>query len=115
LEYQKIKQTLNTPEYYIYPIGAEKKRLVWSTDWLLTDWTPNKFDKNKLFGKTGYILDSDYNFVVSLEDKVGHRLVVSVLGASTGENRFTEARNLAEMIFDNYTWPDEEGYKDLVE
>ncbi len=115
LEYQKIKETLNTPEYYIYPIGAEKKRLVWSTNWLLTNWTPNKFSKNNLFGKTGYILNSDYNFVVSLEDKAGHRLTVSVLGASTGENRFTEARDLVEMVFDNYTWPDEEGYKDLVE
>ena len=111
LSYEKIKESLQTSEYYL-PLPDGTKRRVWSTDWLLTKWTDNDF--KEIVGKTGYIVDSDYNFAVRLTDASGHRIFVVVMGASNNENRFSEARDLGEWIFHTYIWPNDPGYASLV-
>lgn len=115
LREDKIYRALQTPEYYARAIGASKPRRVWSTDWLLTGWIPHKFDLDQIAGKTGYIGESGYNFVVKLGDASGRSVRVVVLGASTNEARFTEARDLGVWALDNYLWPEMVGYGDLAE
>ena len=115
LRFEKIKKNLQTAEFYLHPEGSKKVRRVWSTDWLLLKWVPNDFSAKDICGKTGFINDSRYNFVVRLADDGGHGIVVSVLGAATSEGRFSEARDLAEWIYEKYLWPDEQGYDALVE
>lgn len=114
LEQDKIFKTLQIQEYYAQPLG-KKLRRIWSTDWLLTHWIPNNFKSVQIAGKTGYIVDSDYNFAVRLTDDTGHSVRVVVLGASSNETRFTEARDLAQWVFSHYLWPDEDGYDKLAD
>ena len=115
LQQDKISNTLQIGEYYIKPVGAKKQRRVWSTDWLLIGWIPSNFKPAQIAGKTGYIGDSGYNFVVRLEENEKKAVRVLILGAASNEARFTEARDLAEWAFDNYAWPGDSGYDGLVE
>lgn len=114
LRFDKIAQALNTGECYLHPLNASKAKRVWSTNWLLTKWVPNKFDAEDICGKTGFINDSRYNFVVRIADADEHKIIVAIFGAATNETRFSEARDLAEWAFDKYLWPDEDGYDDLA-
>jgi D-alanyl-D-alanine carboxypeptidase len=114
LRFEKIARALNTGECYLHPLNSSKDKRVWSTNWLLTKWIPNDFDKDNICGKTGFINDSRYNFVVRLADNDNYKIIVAIFGAATNEMRFSEARDLAEWIFDKYLWPDENGYADLA-
>ncbi|MDO9510041.1 MAG: hypothetical protein Q7J14_02000 [Candidatus Magasanikbacteria bacterium] len=113
LKSEKILKTLQIGEYYTKPLGKEKPRRIYSTNWLLTDWIPNKFEASCIVGKTGFINVSGYNFVVRLTDEKEHQIIVVVLGSSNNESRFSEARDLGNWVFQNYLWPEEEGYSDL--
>lgn len=115
VRFNKICKAMHTAEYYAHPLNSSKARRVWSTNWLLTNWVPNEFKAEDIAGKTGYIMDSGYNFTVRLTDSAGHSIRIVVLGAATAEARFTEARDLAEWIFDHYLWPGDKGYDELAE
>ena len=114
LKNEHISETLKMSEYFAVPKNKKANHHVWSTDWLLTNWIPNDFDKDVLAGKTGYIEQSGYNFVVRIPGPKLHVLRVVILGAASNEQRFTEARDLAEWIFSNYLWPDDAEYENRV-
>ncbi len=111
----KIFKALRTPEYYAAPLSNVKPRRLWSTNWLLTTWTPSVFTAESIVGKTGFINDSLYNFSVRLTSERGHSVRVAVLGAATNEERFSEARDLAMWAFSAYVWPTDPGYDALAE
>ncbi|MEK7131452.1 MAG: hypothetical protein AAB797_01800 [Patescibacteria group bacterium] len=115
LKFDKIYTTVQTGEYYSHPLNGNKPRRVWTTNWLLTNWVPNNFKVENIAGKTGYIDDSGYNFVVSLSNEKKHGITAVIFGAATNEARFSEARDLAQWTFGHYLWPDEEGYEKLTE
>lgn len=110
---EPIIKALQTGSYDALPVGG-KKHTVWSTDWLLTQWIPNSFNKGSLVGKTGYIDDSGYNFTVRITDTNGHTIRVVVLGTDSNEARFSEARDLAVWTFSHYSWPGDADYKALA-
>lgn len=93
-------------EYNLYSKERRKPHHMWNTNWLLLGWIPHQF-ADVLGGKTGYIPASGYNFSVSLSDAPGHTIDVVVLGAQSHEARFTEARDIATWVFENYQWPEE--------
>ncbi|HRY36528.1 MAG TPA: serine hydrolase [Candidatus Magasanikbacteria bacterium] len=113
LKSEKILKSLQIGEYFTKPLNNEKPRKIYSTNWLLTDWIPNQYAANCIAGKTGFINDSGYNFVVRLTDEKKHQIIVVVLGAASNEARFLEARDLGNWIFHQYVWPDEIGYNEL--
>ena len=115
LKFDKIYTTVQTGEYYAHPLNSDKPRRIWTTNWLLTNWIPNNFKVENIAGKTGYIDDSGYNFVVSLTNEKKHSITVVVFGAATNEDRFSEARDLAQWTFGHYLWPDDPGYENLAE
>lgn len=115
LKKEKIAKALHTGEYYAYPLGKDKPRRVWSTDWLLTGWISSDFAKEDIAGKTGYIADSDYNFVAYIKAENRPALLAAVLGSASNETRFVEARDLADWVYSQYLWPGEEGYEELAE
>jgi D-alanyl-D-alanine endopeptidase (penicillin-binding protein 7) len=115
LKFEKIYDTVQMGEYYIHPLESKKARRIWTTNWLLTNWVPNNFKVENIAGKTGYIDSSGYNFAVSLGDDKQHNITTVILGAATNEERFSEARDLAQWTFDHYAWPDQDGYEGLVE
>ncbi len=110
----KIFNTLQTSEYYAQPDG-QKPRRIWTTDWLLSKWVPNKFGDLTIAGKTGYIDNSKYNFAVRIENGGKRAIRTVILGADTMEARFSEARDLAMWAFDHYDWPGDSGYDKLAQ
>jgi D-alanyl-D-alanine endopeptidase (penicillin-binding protein 7) len=114
LKFDKIYSTVQIPEYYAYPAGGKARR-VWTTNWLLTNWVPNDFKSENIAGKTGYIDDSGYNFAVSLTNNKKHTITIVIMGAANNEARFSEARDVANWVFANYAWPEDEDYDALIE
>lgn len=111
----RLVKILSQGEYYAQPLGKNKKRRVWSTNWLLTKWIPSDFKTVHIVGKTGFINSSLYNVAVRLEDDRSHVVRVVVLGSASNESRFTEARDIADWVFENYMWPADPGYDQLSE
>ncbi len=82
---------------------GEKTKTIWSTNWLLTNWINNDFTE-PVVGKTGYIVESDYNFVGRFIADEKRSVLVVVFGSQGTESRFTDAVALAEWAFRNYEW-----------
>ncbi len=103
MQEERIRTTLIIPSYTIERTGRAPA-VVWNTDWLLLGWVPHSF-VNILGGKTGYIPEAGNNVTVRVEGEGGHMLDVVVLGSSTTESRFTDAKHVAEWVFRGYRWP----------
>lgn len=114
LKFDKIYTTVQIGHYEAHPLNGQPKK-IWTTDWLLTNWVPNDFKMEDIAGKTGYITDSGYNFAVNLTSNKNHTITVVVLGTASNEERFSEARDLAEWTFSNFVWPEDEGYKTIAQ
>lgn len=103
LKNEKIVSTLNKKDLEFYSSIKKEQKHAWNTNWLLLGWIKNNFF-NLVGGKTGYINSSLYNFAVQIEDENNNIIDVVVLGAKSHEERFTEARDVADFIFTNYIW-----------
>lgn len=114
LKEDRIYKALGESEYEVEPLNKNIKHRIWTTNWLLTNWIPNKFDKEALAGKTGYIGASGYNFTAKIPARHGQALRIAIMGAASNEARFSETRDLAEWILANYLWPDDPGYEALL-
>jgi len=103
LKQEAISKVLLTPEHNLYSQQRGKSHHMWNTDWLLLGWIPHEFVDFR-GGKTGYIPAAGYNFTMQVGNEAGNIINVVVLGASSHEGRFTEARDLANWVFANYVW-----------
>ncbi|MDD5110801.1 MAG: serine hydrolase [Patescibacteria group bacterium] len=56
-------------------------------------------------GKTGYLDEAGYNFVVVFEQQ-GNQVSVAMLGAHSADARWHDSVRLAEWIYSNYRWPE---------
>lgn len=103
LDRKEIYDALALKQYEYAPLVKAKTKGIYSTNWLLMGWIPHTFEM--LFpGKTGYIPESGYNFTTRVQNKEGRALDIVILGAESHEARFEEARDIAQWIFENYTW-----------
>jgi len=109
LKHEKISEVLKEKELNLFSKERNKKHHMWSTNWVLLGWVSHNFS-HFYGGKTGFIPASGYNFTMQVGDEKGHIINIVVLGAKSHEDRFTEARDIGEWVFENYTWPD-----DLIE
>jgi len=57
-----------------------------------------------LGGKTGYIKTSGYCLVSKFINQAGHEIITVVLGAVSDSARFSQTKELAEWIYQNYKW-----------
>lgn len=106
LSHTDLQNVLQERELTLYSDERKKEHHMWSTNWLLLGWIPNEFEEQFLGGKTGYIPESGYNFIMRVADEKGHRIDVVVLGTESHEARFTEARDVAYWAMENYEWPE---------
>lgn len=106
MRHEKIKAAVGERQLNLYSNERASNHNMWNTNWLLLGWIPHNFPVLH-GGKTGYIPAAGYNFTVRLEGNNGHMIDVVVLGAENYEARFTEARDIAEWVFDSYDWPEE--------
>lgn len=101
---EKIAEAMLEKEYNLKMVGVKTPRHIWSTNWLLLGWVPqNSF--TILGGKTGYIPAAGYNFAMKVKNDAGRELSVIILGADVHEERFTEARDVADSVYGAYEWP----------
>lgn len=77
--------------------------VVESTD-ALFDSLLNAGDYRITGGKTGYIPEAGYCFITTITHD-GDDVFVAVLGASSKEDRFADAKALAIWAFSTFTWP----------
>lgn len=103
LHNERIFNTLSLRSVEYTSSVTKKQKTMWSTNWLLTDWVHSTFVE-PIIGKTGYILESDYNFVGKFAKDADQSIEVIVLGSHDEESRFTDATALAEWVFTNYEW-----------
>lgn len=98
-----LKEALETGEFKTYTQSGVG-RLVDSTN-ALHHTVPHSF---ATIGpsKTGYLPESGFHLISTVEDENGRQLWVLVMGAQEHLDRFTEARDLASWAFENYTWAD---------
>lgn len=82
---------------------TEKTTTIRNTNWLLTQWVKNEFAES-VIGKTGYIVESKYNFAGKFSKSPERQVLVVVLGSENETTRFTDASTLAEWAFANYEW-----------
>lgn len=101
---RKISDALMKQEVNLYSKERKKAHHMWNTNWLLLGWIPHTWSDQTILGKTGYIPESGYNFLMRVSDQAGHELDVVVLGAATHEARFTQARDAALWAYENYEW-----------
>ena len=108
LRNEKISTTLRTTEYTLRPIGLSKqKHHFWNTNWLRLGWIPNGFSSSTpIIGKTGYTDAALYNVAVRIAHPDGRVVLAVVLGSSTNESRFVEAKLAADWAFANFSWPE---------
>jgi len=103
LKNDHIAKTLSVHSIdYTGSVGG-KNKTIWNTNWLLTNWVTHDFFE-PVVGKTGYIIESDYNFAGRFVADDTRKLIVVVLGSHGAESRFTDAQVLAEWAFRNYEW-----------
>ncbi|MDO8463135.1 MAG: serine hydrolase [bacterium] len=72
-----------------------------TTNALLTDGREHSY--TLIGGKTGYLDEAGYNFVIEVE-RDGATIVVAVLGAATHLDRFRDVGVLADWIFQHFDW-----------
>ena len=63
--------------------------------------------KNGLYvlgGKTGYLDEAKWNFVVKVRDSRNKPILVVILGADTKARSFRDAEVAAKWVWDNYRW-----------
>lgn len=103
LRSETIQNVLTTSELNITTVEGKYLKHIWNTNWLLLRWIPHSL-VSLLGGKTGYVPAAGYNFAMEVANKEGNVLQVVVLGAETHEARFSEARDIAQWVFENYVW-----------
>lgn len=95
----QVKRATTTPSFTL--VAAKQTHTVKNTDWLLTD------TRNGLYvlgGKTGYLDEAGWNFVVKVKDARHQPLVVVVLGSSDRQQSFNDASALAKWTWANHKW-----------
>jgi len=96
-----MKDVLVKEGYSFQPIGKSVVRSVKNTNWLLGNTSNYKI----VGGKTGYIEESGYNFIIKGYNKEKDaNLYTIILGSENIESRFNEADILINWVFDNYSW-----------
>lgn len=104
LEEREIRDRLGRGRAVIAVSGPQARNVIVTTTNRLLRLRLPGVDWASVAGKTGYIDESGYNFVMAA-DRAGQRVIVAVLGATTHEDRFRDAAVLAGWVFENYTWP----------
>src|SRR5690606_5186125 len=98
-EHPQIKRATTTSKF-MFEAGADT-HVITNTNGLLID--PN----NGLYvlgGKTGYLIESKWNFVVKMRDYRNRPVLVVVLGSSDRQQSFNDAVAAAKWVWSNYSW-----------
>lgn len=98
-DYEPIRY-VTTKSTYTFVASLSGRHTVKTTDKLLI--TANGLTVTG--GKTGYLDEAKYTYVVRMKNPQGAQVVVSLLGSTTSATRFNEAASLTKWAWSNFTW-----------
>jgi D-alanyl-D-alanine endopeptidase (penicillin-binding protein 7) len=99
--YYWIRAATTTDEYSFTTVDGYKHEID-TTNKLLAD------ENNGLYvlgGKTGYLIESQWNLVFRVKDSRGKPVTAVILGADYKSWVFAEADRAVRWVWDNYDWP----------
>jgi len=103
-EYEPIRYVTTRSSYGFTTINTKQPHYIKSTDKLLTSTTIP--DPLKITGgKTGYIDEAGYTYVLRLQQRqTGAQFIITLLGSPTTTVRWQEAVKLMNWATTNYNW-----------
>ncbi|HAU65989.1 MAG: hypothetical protein UT30_C0012G0010 [Candidatus Uhrbacteria bacterium GW2011_GWF2_39_13] len=103
---QKDLQTFTTTATkYISDLSQGTTKKMTNTNWML--WKPEYDDLYVTGGKTGYLIESGWNLVVSLRPMEGDpdkELLIVLFGADSRADSFVNANRLADWAWETHEW-----------
>jgi D-alanyl-D-alanine endopeptidase (penicillin-binding protein 7) len=104
LKQNGIREMVLQPDYEFKILNNNKKRKILNTDVLLSSFLNQSAYGYELFGgKTGYTIEAGYCLAVELAQN-GHKIIIVVLDSDSLDNRFSDAKVLADWTFSVYKW-----------
>ncbi|PJE76992.1 hypothetical protein COV05_02275 [Candidatus Uhrbacteria bacterium CG10_big_fil_rev_8_21_14_0_10_48_16] len=101
----EIRRFTTTATRYIDVISQGTSKKMTNTNWML--WKPDYDDIYVTGGKTGYLIESGWNVVVSLRPMYGDEdteLLIVLFGAESRDASFTNANMLADWAWETFQW-----------
>ncbi len=105
LDRDEVQQFTTTASKYISVLSQGTTKKMTNTNWML--WKPEYDDVYVTGGKTGYLIESGWNLVVSLRpsgDQTDEELLIVVFGAESRSNSFIDANRLADWAWETHEW-----------
>ena len=104
-DHREIRQFTTTAERYVEDITQGTTKKMTNTNWML--WKPEYDDVYVMGGKTGYLIESGWNLVVSLRPTLydeDREILMVLFGADSRADSFVDARSLADWAWENHEW-----------
>jgi len=103
--YLEITDALTMENYEFQVVNNQRQGRAVSTDQLLAGFL-NGPDYKIIGAKTGYLDEAGYCLLLRVKKNEGPSLTLALLGMTTIDDRWQEAKGLADWVFRNYEWPD---------
>ena len=101
----EIRRFTTTSTKYIYDLTQGTSKKMTNTNWML--YKSAYDDVYVTGGKTGYLIESGWNLVVALRpdgNDTDRELLITVFGADSRADSFTDAEGLADWAWDVHQW-----------
>ena len=99
--YHMIRMITSTAKKEISTMAGDVRELK-NTNQLLTD---NNNGLYVLGGKTGYLIESQWNLALKVKDRREKPLIAVVFGSEAKSWVFSESERAVKWVWDNYIWP----------
>lgn len=102
---QDIRRYTTTAVAQVDVLSDGTTKSIKNTDWML--WKPEYDDIYVMGGKTGYLDESGWNFVVALRPQLKdekREILVVIFGAGSRADSFKDARALSEWAWSGFKW-----------
>ncbi|MBI2984568.1 MAG: serine hydrolase [Candidatus Kerfeldbacteria bacterium] len=103
-EYEPIRYVTTRRVYHFRTLNTGLSHTIPTTDWLLGR---GLVDRQLIFtgGKTGYLDEAKYTYVIRTADRTtGSQVVVAIMGSASSRQRFVDAAAVINWAFRNHRW-----------
>lgn len=100
-----IKKYASTPIRNVRMVNTGTIKKIQNTNWMLTK--PAYNNGIVVAGKTGYLIESEWNFVTAIRpktNKANQELLVVIFGADSRAQSFADAKTLTSWAWKSYQW-----------
>ena len=105
VEHEKVRNYTSTSTCYVDVLSNGVQKKLTNTNWMLYD--PEYDDVYVTAGKTGYLIEAQWNLVVQLRPSVEEtekELLLVLFGSDSRSDSFNDANLLADWAWENHHW-----------